>query len=69
MHHYWFHVIGTLLHKIFVVAGLIILLGDAGNPKSLRGKKGKVCKVTLMNTFLNVNIRDPPKIELSIQPY
>jgi hypothetical protein len=42
MHHQF---VGNLLHNIFVVVTLIILLGDAGNPKSLRSKKGKIYKL------------------------
>ena len=34
--------VGDLFHKVLIVVALIILLGDAGNPISLRGKKGKI---------------------------
>ena len=53
--------VAPLFHKTFIVVTLIILLGDAGNPKSLRARKGKLLSsrrqdlyslLYLQNTFL-----------------
>ena len=52
MHHCSFpFYVGSLFHKTFIVVTLIILLGDAGNPKSLRGRKGKLHYSRLLYLF------------------
>ena len=40
--HFYKDNISPLLREMFIVVTLIILLGDAGNPKSLRARKGKI---------------------------
>ena len=43
--------VAPLFHKAFIVVTLIILLGDAGNPKSLRARKGKLFSSRLLDLY------------------